>query len=96
MTFVVGTKQLEQLLQWVKVTGVFEAQCITTDPELLATDDYKAFLRERRARIAGTGRLDRSAARRGQTWAGGSAFPLAAVRFQPNCPPDPRCSRPRS
>ena len=33
-------------------SGVFEAQCIPTDSELLALEDYKAFLKERRSRIA--------------------------------------------
>lgn len=32
--------------------GVFEAQCIPTDAALLAVDDYKAFLQERRGLIA--------------------------------------------
>ncbi|MEZ6016520.1 MAG: DUF262 domain-containing protein [Planctomycetota bacterium] len=32
--------------------GVFAAQCIPTDPALLAVADYKAFLAERRAQIA--------------------------------------------
>lgn len=32
--------------------GVFESQCIPTDPGLLAVEDYKAFLAERRSRIA--------------------------------------------
>jgi len=31
---------------------VFAAQCIPTNPALLATDDYKAFLKDRRVRIA--------------------------------------------
>ena len=31
---------------------MFAAQCIPTNPALLATDDYKAFLKDRRARIA--------------------------------------------
>jgi hypothetical protein len=31
--------------------AAFEAQCIPTDSKLLATDDYKAFLQKRRARV---------------------------------------------